>query len=100
MTHLKARTVAMLIALVAIPVGSWAQGTMSPDERRNMDFVNEWGRLVIEAAQVAAADKYMAADYIQHNPMIETGRDAFVKDFGRRPPVSYTHLTLPTKRIV
>jgi len=85
-THLKARTVAALIALVATPAASWAQGTMSPDERRNMDLVNEWGRLVIEAAQVAAADKYMAPDYIQHNPMIETGRDAFVKDFGRRPP--------------
>lgn len=86
MKNLKAAAVAALMTLGTVPMGSIAQGTMSPEERLNMALVNEWGRVVIEAARVSEAERYMAADYIQHNPMIETGRDAFVRDFGRRPP--------------
>jgi predicted SnoaL-like aldol condensation-catalyzing enzyme len=36
---------------------------------------------------VDQAPKYQAENYIQHNPNINTGRDAFVKIFGARPPV-------------
>jgi predicted SnoaL-like aldol condensation-catalyzing enzyme len=84
MKHLLSIAVAALSALV-VAVSPSAQGTMSPQEQQNLTFVSDWWRTVVQARHTEEAEKYMAPDYIQHNPNISTGRDAFVKVFGGRP---------------
>jgi len=59
---------------------------MTAQEKKNLQFVLDWWREVIVARHVDLAEKYQAEDYIQHNPNIPTGRAAFVKAFGSRPP--------------
>ena len=49
----------------------------------NKRLVYDFWREVFEAAQMDKAEKYMAADYIQHNPLVPTGRQAFVDFFSR-----------------
>jgi predicted SnoaL-like aldol condensation-catalyzing enzyme len=61
---------------------------MSASEKQNLDMVLQWWREVIEAHHTELADKYMAEDYIQHNPNVPTGRAAFVKVFGGAPPTN------------
>ena len=48
---------------------------------------------ILEGNHIEAIDKYLTERYIQHNPNIPSGHDGL-------KTVSYTHLTLPTKRIV
>jgi predicted SnoaL-like aldol condensation-catalyzing enzyme len=57
---------------------------MNAQEKKNLQLVLDWTREVLEAHHVELAPKYMAESYIQHNPNIDTGRDAFVKYFGAR----------------
>ena len=61
---------------------------MNAQEKKNLQFVLDWWRQVLQARHVELAEKYQAEDYIQHNPNIPTGRAAFVKAFGARPPVN------------
>ena len=49
----------------------------------NKRLVYDFWREVFEAAQMDKAEQYMSADYIQHNPMVPTGRQAFVDFFGK-----------------
>jgi predicted SnoaL-like aldol condensation-catalyzing enzyme len=60
---------------------------MTKQEKKNLDTALDWWRIVIQNHHVDQAPKYQAENYIQHNPNINTGRDAFVKIFGARPPV-------------
>ena len=60
---------------------------MTAQEKKNLDTALTWWREVIQSRHVELAPKYQAENYIQHNPNINTGRDAFVKIFGARPPV-------------
>jgi predicted SnoaL-like aldol condensation-catalyzing enzyme len=60
---------------------------MTEQEKKNLQTVLDWWRIEIQAHHVDQAPKYQAENYIQHNPNISTGRDAFVKIFGSRPPV-------------
>jgi predicted SnoaL-like aldol condensation-catalyzing enzyme len=59
----------------------------SPDSQlaANKRLVFDWWREVLVAAHVEVADRYMHADYIQHNPNIATGRQGFVNFFSARP---------------
>ncbi len=81
-------TTSMCAVLVALSMSaSPAQGqtrTMTPQEQTNLKLVSDWWREVIQAGHVEFAEKYMAEDYLQHNPNINTGRAAFVQVFGRR----------------
>jgi len=61
---------------------------MTAQEKKNLDLVMTWWREVLESAHVELAPKYQAENYIQHNPNVSTGRDAFVKFFGARPAVN------------
>jgi predicted SnoaL-like aldol condensation-catalyzing enzyme len=60
----------------------------SPDPKlaANKKLVYDWWREVLAAGHVDKADKYMHADYIQHNPAVATGAEAFKKFFGSRAP--------------
>jgi predicted SnoaL-like aldol condensation-catalyzing enzyme len=58
---------------------------MNKQEKKNLDMVLEWWRLVIQNRQMDQAPKFQAEDYIQHNPGINTGRAAFLAFFGSLP---------------
>lgn len=49
----------------------------------NKRLVYDFWREVFEAGQMDLATKYMAEGYIQHNPMVPTGRAAFIEFFSR-----------------
>ncbi len=76
--------VLLALSLNAVPAAAQAR-TMSPQEQTNLKVVSDWWREVLQAGHVELAEKYMAEDYLQHNPNINTGRAAFVTIFGRRP---------------
>jgi predicted SnoaL-like aldol condensation-catalyzing enzyme len=59
---------------------------MTAAEQKNVDFILDWWREVIEAKHTELAPNYQAEDYIQHNPNVPTGRAAFVKFFSSRGP--------------
>ena len=77
----------VVIALVVSSSLAFPQAkTMSAEEQANLKVVSDWWREVLQAGHTELAEKYMAADYLQHNPNISTGRAAFVEVFSRRAP--------------
>lgn len=52
----------------------------------NKRLVYDFWREVLEARHVELAEKYVAQDYIQHNPNIPTGRQAMMDFFAGKPP--------------
>ncbi len=61
----------------------------SPDPKlaRNKKHVFDFWRIVYEGGHVDQAPKYMAPEYIQHNPNLPSGRQTFVDFFKKqRPP--------------
>ena len=54
---------------------------MTPAEEKNLTFVLDWWREVIEARNTELAANYAAEDFIQHNPNVPTGRAALVTFF-------------------
>jgi predicted SnoaL-like aldol condensation-catalyzing enzyme len=58
---------------------------MNKQEKKNLDMVLEWWRVVIQNRQMDQAPKYQAEDYIQHNPSVNTGRAGFVEFFSKLP---------------
>jgi predicted SnoaL-like aldol condensation-catalyzing enzyme len=61
---------------------------MSVSEQQNLNMVLQLWREVIQAHHTELAEKYLAEDYIQHNPNFPTGRAAFVKVFSSVPPTN------------
>ena len=61
-----------------VPLGDHATLLKSSDARlaQNKKIAYDFWREVIEAGHVELAEKYMTENYIQHNPMIPTGRKA------------------------
>ncbi|HEX5227130.1 MAG TPA: nuclear transport factor 2 family protein [Bryobacteraceae bacterium] len=56
---------------------------MSKQEKKNLDMVLDWWRVVIQGGHLDQAPKYQAEDYIQHNPNVNTGRQGFVEFFSK-----------------
>lgn len=54
---------------------------MTPAEAKNLAFVLDWWRQVIDARHTELAATYAAEDFIQHNPNIPTGRAALMRFF-------------------
>ena len=54
---------------------------MAPAEEKNLAFVLDWWRKVIDARHTELAANYAAENFIQHNPNIPTGRAALVTFF-------------------
>jgi predicted SnoaL-like aldol condensation-catalyzing enzyme len=85
MSYVRTTAVAALVALTVNVSPAFAQAkTMSAQEQANLKLVSDWWREVLQAGHTELADKYMAEDYLQHNPNISTGRAAFVQVFSRR----------------
>jgi len=56
---------------------------MNKQEKKNLDMVLEWWRVVLFGGHLDQAPKYQAEDYIQHNPNVPTGRAGFVEFFSK-----------------
>jgi hypothetical protein len=54
---------------------------MTPAEEKNLVFVLDWWREVVEARHTELGANYAADDFIQHNPNIPTGRAALMMFF-------------------
>ncbi len=55
----------------------------NPQLEANKKLVFDFWREVFQARNMALAPRYMAEDYIQHNPNVATGRQPFMDFFGR-----------------
>jgi len=88
----------MLIAVLMCLAGSVAQAQLpvtpatdqlallkssDPALARNKRLVFDFWREVLEAGQMDAAAKYLAQDYIQHNPNVATGLQGFISFFSK-----------------
>jgi predicted SnoaL-like aldol condensation-catalyzing enzyme len=87
-------SLALCAALALAPIAAHSQlpvqatadqsallASADPRLAANKRLVYDFWREVFEAGHMDLADKYMAADYIQHNPNVPTGRAAFVAFF-------------------
>ena len=54
-----------------------------PQLAKNKRLVYDFWREVFEAAHMDLAPKYMTETYIQHNPLVATGRQPFIDFFSR-----------------
>ena len=63
-----------------------------PQLAANKKLVFDFWREVFQARNMELAPRYMAEDYIQHNPNVATGRQPFMDFFGRfeKQPVKST----------
>jgi predicted SnoaL-like aldol condensation-catalyzing enzyme len=90
---------AVLALTIAAPVAASAQApvTAAPDQlallksrdpklAANKKLVFDMWREVLEAGHGDLAEKYLREDYIQHNPLVATGRAAFLQFLSRRQP--------------
>ena len=55
----------------------------SPQEAKNKQLVLDWYREVIAYGHTELAGKYMADDYVEHNPNYAGGRAEFVAHFAK-----------------
>ena len=74
------------VVLAQVPVVASADqqallSSKDPKLAANKKLVYDFWREVFEGGHMELAPKYMAENYIQHNPNVATGRDAFVKFF-------------------
>jgi len=53
---------------------------------RNKQLVYDFWRIVYEGGHMDRAAEFMTPEYIQHNPNVESGRDAFVNTIGKARP--------------
>ncbi len=56
---------------------------MTKQDKKNLDMVLDWWRVVIQGGHLDQTSKYQAEDYIQHNPNVNTGRAGFVEFFSK-----------------
>ncbi len=53
----------------------------SPQEKKNQEMVITWYQDVVVLGHVNEAAKYMADDYIEHDPRISGGRSGFIQHY-------------------
>ena len=91
------KSLALTLALAASTVSAFAQvpvaanpdqaamvASADPKLAANKRVVYDFWREVFEGGHMEFADKYLTESYIQHNPMVPTGRAAFVEAFSKR----------------
>jgi predicted SnoaL-like aldol condensation-catalyzing enzyme len=78
-------TLAFLLAGPGAPVQAQAPapGRDMVQEERNRQLVVEFYEGVFIRRDLSVAERLLAEDYIQHNPMVPTGRAAFISVFSR-----------------
>ncbi len=87
----------LLISISVLPLAAQVPVKVYPDQQAllksdnpklaaNKKLVFDFWREVFQAHNMELAPKYMAEDYIQHNPLVATGRKPFTDFFGRFEP--------------
>jgi predicted SnoaL-like aldol condensation-catalyzing enzyme len=68
-----------------------------PKLARNKKHVFDFWRIVYEGGQMDRVAEFMAPEYVQHNPNVESGRDAFVRTIGstRKPRSVASQILVP-----
>jgi predicted SnoaL-like aldol condensation-catalyzing enzyme len=74
--------IAAIVLAGLLSVTASAQSPQSETER-NKALVLEFWRVVFQAQNAEAAKNYLADDYIQHNPLVKSGRSGFVEFFSK-----------------
>ena len=100
---MKTLFVLMAVVCFAVSVSAQLPVTLASDQQAllqsrdpqlaaNKKLVFDFWREVFQARNMDLAPKYMAENYMQHNPTVPTGRQAFMDFFGRfeRQPVKPT----------
>ena len=95
--------IALTLSAVAAPVSAQLPVTLHADQQAllkssdpqlaaNKKLVFDFWREVFQARNMDLAPKYIAENYMQHNPTVATGRQPFMDFFGRleRQPVKPT----------
>ena len=72
------------VPVTANPDQTAMLASADPKLAANKKLVYDFWREVFEGGHMERVDAYMAESYIQHNPMVPTGRAAFVDFFGKR----------------
>jgi len=80
-----AATLALLLAAACGPLAAQSK-TPTPQEQANLKMVLRWYREVVLAGHVDLARKYMAEDYVDHDPNRQPTLASFVEHFGGKPP--------------
>ena len=99
---------AIYMALIVLPVFAQIAVTQNPDHKSmlasndpklaaNKKLVYDFWREVLEAGHMEKAPIYMDENYIQHNPTVATGRQAFIDFFSkiRKPQTISERVTAP-----
>lgn len=78
----------MSAAFAQVPVTASADhetmlASADPQLAENKRLVYDFYREVLEAGHLDLSSKYLNETYIQHNPRVPSGREAFVQFFGR-----------------
>ena len=88
--------IVLTLSAVAAPVSAQLPVTLHADQQAllkssdprlaaNKKLVFDFWREVFQARNMDLAPKYMAENYMQHNPTVATGRQPFMDFFGRLP---------------
>src|SRR5437867_10441220 len=102
-------TIAMMLVALVVQLGAESikpatkvqTAPMTAQEKKNLDMVMTWWREVLYAGHLDLAPTKQAANYIQHNPNINSGRAAFGEFFGKigRKPIDPIPAGMPKDRM-
>jgi predicted SnoaL-like aldol condensation-catalyzing enzyme len=76
------RSVAAVAAILMLGAASVAHAETAAEKANKATVLKFW-RECFDAQDVACAKKYIVPDYIQHNPNVPNGRQAFEDYFGK-----------------
>ncbi len=68
-------------AFVLLAISCLPAAAQSPQEKKNQETVMTWYHDVILMGHVNQASKYMADDYVEHDPRISGGRSGFIQHY-------------------
>jgi predicted SnoaL-like aldol condensation-catalyzing enzyme len=74
---MKARRIVLVAALIAVS-SAFAQGYLS-GTALNKKIVTDFYRLVFEPRNTDLVEQYIAPDFVEHNPNVESGREGLIR---------------------
>ena len=73
----------MIAGLLYVTPAIAQRSTLTPQEQRNKEIVQEFWRVVLQAGNIDKAGDYYAIDMVQHNPNVPSGLAGFIEFFSR-----------------
>ena len=81
MKNLQFKLLSSAAALLAIACAPMAAQSTSGQESKNQQLVMNWYHDVVVMGHVSEASKFMADDYVEHDPRISGGRAGFIQHY-------------------